>query len=136
MAKAIPFMTVEMTVSKQDVEYAAECVTDHLFDEFDSEVFDVLDFSGKAFREELLTFEPFLKCVKNAVASGGQEALECPYDWMDFDEIYITREWRSLYAACEIVQEVLNEEDIVDNTSDCAAAIETLKRAGFKITRA
>jgi hypothetical protein len=136
MAKATPFMTVETTVSRSDVEYAAECITDNLFDEFDSEVFDVLGFVGKDFRQELMTFEPFLEAVKNAVARGGQEALECPYDYIDFDDIYISKEWKSLFNACETIQGVLNEAYNEGNISDCAAAIETLKRAGFKIVKA
>ena len=136
MAKAQPFMTVEITVSRSDVEYAAECITDNLFDEFDGEVFDVLGFVGKDFRQELMTFEPFLECVRNAVASGGQEALECPYDWFDYDIIYASKEWQLLYAACETTLGVLNEGYDTDDFSDCAAAIETLKRAGFKIVKA
>jgi hypothetical protein len=137
MAKAKPFMIVEMPVEKYDVAYAAECVTDYLYDEFESEVFEMLGFNGKAFREELLTFEPFLEAVKDAVSKHGYEALECPYDFIDYDDIYITKEWKSLYSVCELLQEILvdiEREDSVETA--CADAIMTLKRAGFKITRA
>jgi hypothetical protein len=137
MAKAKPFMIVEMPVEKYDVAYAAECVTDFLYDEFESEVFEMLGFNGKAFREELLTFEPFLEAVKDAVSKHGYEALECPYDYVDFDDLYITKEWKSLWRVCNELQQVLvdiEREDSVETA--CADAIMTLKRAGFKITRA
>jgi hypothetical protein len=137
MAKAKPFMIVEMPVEQRDVAYAAECVTDYLYDEFESEVFEMLGFNGKAFREELLTFEPFLEAVKDAVSRHGYEALECPYDYVDFDDVYITKEWKSLFAVCQQLTQVIvdiEREDSVETA--CADAIMTLKRAGFKITRA
>jgi hypothetical protein len=137
MAKAKPFMIVEIPVEKYDVAYAAECVTDFLYDEFESEVFEMLGFNGKAFREEIMTFAPFLECVKEAVSKHGYEALECPYDYIDYDDVYATKEWKSLFSVCQQLQEVLvdiEREDSVE--SACADAIMTLKRAGFKITRA
>ena len=137
MAKAKPFMIVEMPVEKYDVAYAAECVTDFLYDEFESEVFEMLGFNGKAFREELLTFAPFLEAVKEAVSKHGYEALECPYDYVDFDDVYSSKEFRSLFSVCEDLQEILvdiEREDSVETA--CADAIMTLKRAGFKIVKA
>ncbi len=137
MAKATPFMIVEMPVEQRDVAYAAECVTDYLYDEFETEVFEMLGFNGKAFREELLTFEPFLEEVKEAVSKHGYEALECPYDYIDYDDVYATKEWKSLFRVCNELQAILcdiEREDSVETA--CADAIMTLKRAGFKITRA
>jgi hypothetical protein len=137
MAKAKPFMIVEMPVEQRDVAYAAECVTDFLYDEFESEVFEMLGFNGKAFREELMTFEPFLECVKEAVSKHGYEALECPYDYVDFDDVYSSKEFRSLFSVCEDLTEILvdiEREDSVETA--CADAIMTLKRAGFKIVKA
>jgi hypothetical protein len=137
MAKAKPFMIVEMPVEKYDVAYAAECVTDFLYDEFESEVFEMLGFNGKAFREELMTFEPFLECVKEGVSKHGYEALECPYDFIDFDDVYSTKQWRSLYNVCEELQAIIADVETYDGRNEaCEEAIMTLKRAGFKITRA
>jgi len=137
MTKAKPFMIVEMPVEKYDVAYAAECVTDFLYDEFETEVFEMLGFNGKAFREELLTFEPFLEAVKDAVSKHGYEALECPYDFIDFDDIYITKQWKSLFSVCELLQEIWNDVEHEDSVETaCADAIMTLKRAGFKIVKA
>lgn len=137
MAKAKPFMIVEMPVEQRDVAYAAECVADYLYDEFESEVFEMLGFNGKAFREELMTFAPFLEEVKEAVAKHGYEALEYPYDYIDYDDVYATKEWKSLFAVCQQLQEVLvdiERESSVETA--CADAIMTLKRAGFKIVKA
>jgi hypothetical protein len=137
MAKAKPFMIVEMPVEQRDVAYAAECVTDFLYDEFELEVFEMLGFSGKLFRQELMTFEPFLEAVKDAVSRNGYEALECPYDYVDFDDVYITKEWRSLFSVCELLQEIWNDVEHEDSVETaCADAIMTLKRAGFKIVKA
>ena len=137
MAKATPFMIVEMPVEQRDVEYAAECVTDFLYDEFETEVFEMLGFNGKAFREELMTFEPFLEEVKEAVSKHGYEALEYPYDYIDYDDVYATKQWKSLFAVCQQLQQVLvdiERESSVETA--CADAIMTLKRAGFKIVKA
>jgi hypothetical protein len=137
MAKAKPFMIVEMPIIKQDVDYAAECVTDFLYDEFESEVFEMLGFSGKAFREEIMTFAPFLEVVKEAVSKHGYEALECPYDYIDYDDVYATKEWKSLFSVCQQLQQVLvdiERESSVETA--CADAIMTLKRAGFQIVKA
>ncbi len=137
MAKATPFMIVEMPVEQRDVEYAAEGVTDFLYDEYDTEVFEMLGFVGKDFRQELMTFEPFLGCVKDAVSKHGYEALECPYDYMDFDDVYRTKEWKSLFNVCEYLQTILNDIERSESTTNaCADAIETLRAAGFKIVKA
>jgi hypothetical protein len=137
MAKAKPFMIVEMPVEQRDVAYAAECVTDFLYDEFESEVFEMLGFNGKAFREELMTFEPFLEAVKEAVSKHGYEALECPYDYIDYDDVYATKQWKSLFAVCQqLTQVIVDIERESSVETACADAIMTLKRAGFKITRA
>jgi hypothetical protein len=97
----------------------------------------MLGFSGKLFRQELLTFEPFLEAVKDAVSKHGYEALECPYDYVDFDDVYSTKEWKSLFSVCEDLQEIWNDVEREDSVETaCADAIMTLKRAGFKITRA
>jgi hypothetical protein len=137
MAKAKPFMIVEMPVEKRDVEYAAECVTDFLYDEFETEVFEMLGFNGKAFREELMTFEPFLEEVKEAVSKHGYEALECPYDYIDYHDVYATKEWKSLFSVCQqLTQVIVDIERESSVETACADAIMTLKRAGFKIVKA
>ena len=137
MAKAKPFMIVEMPVEKSDVAYAAECVTDFLYDEFETEVFEMLGFNGKAFREELLTFEPFLEEVKEAVSKHGYEALHCPYDYIDYGDLYATKQWKSLWRVCNELQQVIEDIECEDSVETaCADAIMTLKKAGFKIVKA
>ncbi len=97
----------------------------------------LLGFSGKDFRKELLEFDPFLKCVRESIEANGTEALEYPYDYMDFDDLYGTKEWKNLFNTFEYLQTIYNDVDRAETTSSaCAEAIETLKRAGFKITRA
>ena len=136
MAKAQPFMTVQLNISRDDVLYAAEMITDTLFDEFDSEVFEMADFSGKQFRNELLEHPVFLKCVRESIESAGAEALDSPWDYMDFDDFYSTKEWKGLFRMFEELQVIYDDTRTSANLSDCAEAIETLKRAGFKIVKA
>ncbi len=138
MAKAQPFMTVQFNVSRDAVMYAAEAVTDYLFDEFSCEVFEMMDFSGKEFRKELLEFEPFLKCVREAIQDNGSDALEYPYDYIDFDTVYATKEWKTLFRVFCEMQTILDEVERAESATSnaCADAIETLKRAGFKIVKA
>lgn len=137
MAKAQPFMTVQLNISRDDVLYAAEMITDTLFDEFDSEVFEMLDFSGKEFRNELLEHPVFLKCVRESIETAGAEALDSPWDYMDFDDFYSTKEWKGLFRTCEELQTILDDVRRSDRIDEhCAKAIETLKAAGFKIVKA
>ena len=136
MAKAQPFMTVQLNISRDDVLYAAEMITDTLFDEFEGEVFEMADFSGKQFRSELLEHPVFLKCVRESIESAGAEALDSPWDYMDFDSFYGTKEWRSLFRMFEELQEILDDANKNSTSTACAEAIETLKRAGFKIVKA
>jgi hypothetical protein len=56
---------------------------------------------------------------------------------VDFDDIYITKEWKSLFSVCQQLTQVIvdiEREDSVETA--CADAIMTLKRAGFKIVKA
>ena len=137
MAQAKPYMTVNVQISPNDVKYAAECLADDLFEEFEREVFDMLGITEASLREDLLTFPAFQRMVTNGVLRHGMDALDEPYDYMDYDTVYITKEWESLYRACEQMQAIVSEiyrADSIDD--DCARAVETLKRAGFKIVKA
>ncbi len=137
MAKKQPFMTVELKFERGDLEYATEVITDTLYDEFDSEVFEMLDFSGKQFRNELLEFEPFLRCVREGIEDKGYEALNDPWDYIDFDPFFSSKEYQSLFRVMEELQELIHDLNREERApKDCADAIEVLKRAGFKIVKA
>ena len=137
MAKAQPFMTVQIQVSKANVSYAAQCLADILFDDFSREAIEAVGLDRETVEAELMTYEPFLQMVRDGVAGNGAEALESPYDYMDFDNVYGTRMWVSMYDACDLMQSII--DDIYRDESrdqSCNEAIETLKRAGFKIVKA
>ena len=136
MAQAKPFLTVNVQISPNDVKYAAECLADELFENFEREVFDMLGINEASLREEMLTFPAFQRMVTNGVLQHGMDALDEPYEYMDYDTVYITKEWESLYRACDYLQSIVSEiyrADSIDD--DCAKAVETLKRAGFKIVK-
>ena len=137
MAQAKPFMEITIQISKSDMDYAAECLLDYLYDEFSEDAIEAVGITPKAFKEELMTFEPFLEMVKNGVVENGMEALETPYDYMYHETVWASKEWRKLYDACEQMEAILDDAKRDESKSTaCADAIETLKRAGFKIVKA
>ncbi len=137
MTKAQPFMTVQIELTRSDLFNPADAVVDNLFDEFSNEVFDMLGLGYKEFRDELIDFAGFQKMVRFGVEENGRDAVDCPYDYLDFDVVYDTKEWKTLFNTCEYLQTILNDIEHEERRGNvCADAIETLKRAGFKIVKA
>ena len=137
MGKTHPYMTVTVQLSTKDALHIATHVLDELFEQFEDRVFDLVGYPLDQLRKDLLTFPPFQKMVQDGIASSGTDALDEPYDHMDFYRVHGTKEWKMLSDACyqmlEILEEVEEEDASLDN--DCTRAIETLKRAGFKIVK-
>ena len=123
---------VTITVTELHLEYAAECAFDMLYDDYDRDVFEALGISRKDTIQELMTWPPLLECIKEAVQLNGMDALESPYDYLDFEIFENTKEWRQLVKDLDWMTEAL--EDLEDG-DECMAAIETLKRAGFKVVK-
>ena len=137
MAKQAPFMTVNIELTRGDLSNPADAVASDLFAEFANDVFEMLGVGYKEFREEIVDFAGFQKMVRFGVEENGRDALDRPYDYMDFDVVYDTPEWKSLFRVCCELQTILNEIDSEERRGNvCADAIETLKRAGFKIVKA
>ena len=137
MSKAQPFMTVQVELTRGDLSNPADAVVSELFAEFANDVFEMLGLSYKEFREEIVDFAGFQKMVRFGVEENGRDAVDCPYDYMDFDVVYGTPEWKSLFGVCCELQTVLDEIEHEERRGNvCADAIETLKRAGFKIVKA
>ena len=138
MSKA-PFMTVEFKVTKEDVLYAAECIADDIFENYDYTSIQALGLQYRDFKEEIREMAEFSDMVYNAVSKYGPDALHDPYDYMDFEIVTQSPQFNKLRDVVEMLEEVINEAEKEERNSKsnaCEAAIETLKAAGFKIVKA
>lgn len=130
-------MQITINVTQKQLLFVAECLTDDLFYEFGRTVTDCAGLDRRELHEGLVTYKPFLDMVADAVRNEGVMALEEPYDYMDFDRIYGTKEWAQVWDACERMQAIVHDAEREDHdAAACAEAIKTLKAAGFKITKA
>jgi hypothetical protein len=130
-------MQITIEVTQKQLLFVAECLTDDLFYEFGRTVTDCAGVDRKELHEMLTQYKPFRDMVEDAIRNDGVAALDEPYDFMDFDRIYGTKEWARLWDACEEMQAIVHDAEREDtDEADCAAAIKTLKAAGFKITKA
>lgn len=130
-------MQITIEVTPKQMMFVAECLTDDLFYEFGRTVTDCAGVDRKELHEGLTQFKPFQDMVEAAVREDGVTALDEPYDYMDFDRVQGTKEWARLWTACERMQAIVNDAEKEDeDVAACAAAMKTLKAAGFKITKA
>lgn len=138
MSKAL-FMTVEFVVDREDVDYAAECIADDIFDNYNYDSIEALGLQHKEFKEEIIDLYEFSVMVKRAVEKYGPDALRDPYDYMDFDIVTDSPAFRKLRDVVEMLENVISEaenEERAQRFNPCEAAIETLRAAGFKIVKA
>lgn len=140
MSKA-PFMTVEFKVDRNEVKSVADCITDRLYDSFSEDTIEALGLQYSDFINEIIDMYEFSKMIKKGVETYGPDALDDPYDFMDFEMVTRTPAFKKLIDVCEMLEAVLNDadkhtRDQQNNANACADAIETLKRAGFKIVKA
>lgn len=130
-------MQITIEVTQKQLMFVAECLTDDLFYEFGRTVTDSAGLNRKELHEGLVTYKPFLDMVEDAIRNDGVAALDEPYDFMDFDRIYGTKEWGQVWDACERMQAIVHDAEREDtDEAACAEAMKTLKAAGFKITKA
>lgn len=138
MSKA-PFMTVEFKIDRDDVDYAAECVLEDIFDNYESDAIDALGLGYKDFLNEVKDMYEFSLMVKKGVERYGPDALHDPYDYMDFEIVTQSPAFRKIRDVLEVLEDVLTDAEKHDRalkSTACEDAIETLKRAGFKIVKA
>ena len=138
MSKA-PFMTVEFKVSDGDVEYALDCIADDIFDNFDYTSIQALGLNIRDFKDEIAEMYEFSQMVREGVERYGPDALHDPYDYMDFEIVTDSPQFRRVREVVEMLEEVISDaekEERASKSNACEAAIETLKAAGFKIVKA
>jgi hypothetical protein len=81
----------------------------------------------------------FSQMVRKGVEKYGPDALSDPYDYMDFDIVTLSPQFKQLRNVVEMLEEVINDaeqHERAQRSNACEDAIETLKRAGFKIVKA
>lgn len=138
-SKAAPFMTVEFKIDRDDVEYAVECIVDDLYDSYDTETIEALGLDYKAFKAEVKDMYEFSQMIKRGVERYGPDAINDPYDYMDFEIVTRSPEYRQLTDTLDMLGEVLNDAEKHERAlknDPCAEAIKTLQAAGFKIVKA
>jgi hypothetical protein len=138
MSKA-PFMTVEYTVDRNEVDYAAECIVDDIFENFNYDSIEALGLQYSDFKAEVIEMFEFSQMVRKGVEKYGPDALSDPYDYMDFDIVTLCPAFKKVREVVEMLENVISDaeqHERAQRSNACEDAIETLKRAGFKIVKA
>lgn len=138
MSKA-PFMTVEFKVAQSDVEHAAECLVDDFYENYNSEAIEALGIEYRALMNEVIEMYEFSDMVRTGVERYGPDAVNDPYDYMDFSTVTLCPQFKKMRDVLEMLEEVLDDAERHERnqkSNACEDAIETLKRAGFKIVKA
>lgn len=139
MAKAQPFLIIEIPVTHSDLDYTLDCLLDYsIYDQFSGDAIDMSGLNVKELREGLRNLPAFREMVKEAVARRGTDAYEdSPYDFMDFDKVFAAPEWQALHRHLENMEEIL--EDATKDSREFDAlerAIEVVKRNGYSVLKA
>jgi hypothetical protein len=135
MSKTQTFMTVTIDITHKQALFAAQCIADEWFEDYGKDVFALLGMTEEDLEIELMELPAFTKMIRQAVIDRGEACLYDVYDYMNFDIVEESKEMNGLRDTLVFLQEILNDV-YSKNNDDCAEAIATLKRAGYKIVRA
>ena len=134
MSKTELFMTVTIDITRSQVQHAADYVADDWFENYGKDVFALLGMTQEDLRNELIELPAFQTMIRKAVIELGKVSLYDVYDYMNFDIIEESKEMKCLRNTLEFLGKIL--DDVYSKNDDCADAIATLKKAGYKIVRA
>jgi len=129
------WLAVTVYVERRNLEEVAADIAEEWFDEYGKDAFDLLGMTQKDLETELADMPAVRDMIWKGVTEYGMSAFDHIYDAMDFDKIYLSKEMNGLRDTLVFLQEILNDVYSSKN-DDCADAIATLKRAGYKIVRA
>lgn len=138
MSKA-PFMTVEFKIDRDDIDHAAECVVEDIYENYESDAIEAVGLGYKDFLNEVKDMYEFSEMVRKGVEKYGPDALHDPYDYLNFELVTLSPAFKKIKDAIEMMEDVLTDADKHERSqrsNACEDAIETLKRAGFKIVKA
>ena len=138
MTAMMPVMTVNIPVTQSDMMNVADWIWERtIIDIYEPCVIEFAGLRRDEFCQGLIDNRVFQQIVGNQVVECGRLFLEDPGEWIDTFEL--VKDIQPLNELVNWVDEVI---DIIDDArhnyaeDDCSAAIETLKRAGFKVVRA
>jgi hypothetical protein len=133
----MPVMTVKIPVTQNDMMTVADWVWERtIINEFEDCVIEFADLRREEFCQALIDNRDFQQLVGNQVVECGRLFLDDPGDYTDsWDLVKDIRPLNELLKWLYEVVEILDDVQIAEN-DHCADAIETLKRAGFKVVRA
>ncbi len=129
------WLAVTVYIDRGHVEEVTEWIAEEWFDDFGEEVFDLLGMTQKGLADELVDMPVVRDMIWKAVTVYGESAFDCVGEYMDFDRVDRSKEMICLRDTLEFLGEILDDVHSSKN-DDCADAIATLKRAGYKIVRA
>jgi hypothetical protein len=129
------WLAVTVYVKQVHLEEVAAYIAEDWFDDFGEEVFDLLGMTQKGLADELVYMPVVRDMIWKAVTVYGESAFDCVGEYMDFDRVNRSKEMNCLQDTLEFLGEILYDV-YSGKKDDCAEAIETLKRAGYKIVKA
>ena len=137
MSKKPYWLAVTVYVERRNLEEVAADIAEQWFDDYGEDAFEMLGMTVKDLAAELADMPVVSDMIWKGVTKYGMSAFDHIYDAMDFDLVDRSKEMNGLRDTLVFLQEIL-ENDIYSskNNDDCAEAIETLKRAGYKIVKA
>jgi len=138
MTKKQPAMQVCIDITEPQLRHIADYFIDDLYDKFGHEVVDAVGIVEKDLKSEIIEFQPFLEMVRDSVSRYGVEAIEFPYDFMDYSQVQESEEWKKLLQTCELMNSIIREIDKeIDLDKNRNIQIENAKKVmkanGYKI---
>ena len=128
-----PFLSVTIDVTEQQARKAAWYLADSWFEYHGKDAFALLGMTKKDLENEVMSLPAFAQALRDSVTELGREGLHGidEYDYIDWVEE--SREMKDLEFTLGFLKDILFE---IDHPSDaCADAIETLRKAGFRVVR-
>ena len=128
-----PFLSVTIDVTDQQARKIAWFLADSWFEYHGKDAFALLGMTKKDLENEVMNLPVFAQALRNTVTEFGRDSLlGCDeYDYIDMVEE--SKEMMELEFTLEFLKDILFE---IDHPSDaCADAIETLRKAGFRVVR-
>lgn len=133
MAQAAMIVEVEVTVN--DLYKIADITIDDIYDNEGSDAIRMLGYDKKSLREELVTYPPFLKMIRDCVREYGREALD-DSDYLFFETVFETREFKQFFKVAREMAKILDDAYRESTNKECDRCIETLRQSGYKVIKA
>ena len=135
----MPRMTVNIPIKSDSMMNLVDWIWERIIiDEFEECVIEFAGLRKEEFCQGLIDNRDFRRAVGTQVAEFGWSFFDDPSDYTDSRDLVkdirpLNELLKWLYEVIEIIDDARANGGVPD---DCSAAIEALKRAGFKVVRA